>query len=288
MDQVVLEEKIPVTFQPEPFENEDLIPIPSVCLTWRGIQNYITVPVLNRSNHDIILTPNMSIGLVNQVQSITPIEQVHITEKEKEKLVAKNHRKMAARHHIRDESINKEKKNSNEKHVDKILEVIDLSHLSTEQHQKAVDLITEMSDVFCQDSEDIGDVQNCKMKIRLKDETPVQKSYYSMPKPLHQEVKHYVEDLLNKGWITKSSSNYSSPVVAVRKKDGSLSLCCHYRALNNKTISDRHPLPRVPDATDSLNGKKWFSLLDQKKATHQIYLGPESLLLTTFITPWGL
>ena len=150
--------------------------------------------------------------------------------------------------------------------------MIDLSHLSTEQHQKAVDLITEMSDVVCQDSEDIGDVQNCKMKIRLKDETPVQKSYYSMPKPLHQEVKHYVEDLLNKGWITKSSSNYSSPVVAVMKKDGSLRLCWDYRALNNKTISDRHPLPRVHDAIDSLNGKKWFSLLDQQKAYHQIYL----------------
>ena len=82
------------------------------------------------------------------------------------------------------------------------------------------------------------------MKIHLKDETPVQKSYYSMPKPLHQEVKHYVEDLLNKGWITKSSSNYSSPVVAVRKKDGSLWLSCYCRALNNKTISDRHPLPK--------------------------------------------
>ena len=118
---------------------------------------------------------------------------------------------------------------------------IDLSHLSTEQHQKAVDLITEMSDVFSQDNEDIGDVQNCKMKLRLKDEKPVQKSYYSMPKPLHQEVKHFVEDLLNKGWITKSSSNFSSTVVAVRKKDGPLRLCCDYRALNSKTISDRHP-----------------------------------------------
>ena len=288
MDQVVSEEKIPVAFEREPFENEDLIPIPYICLTRRGIQNYITVPVLNRCNHDIILPPNTSIGLVNQIQSVTPIEQVHITEKEKEKLVAKNQHKMAVRHHIRDKSINKEKKTSNEKHVDKILEVIDLSHLSTEQHQKAVDLITEMSDVFCQDSEDIGDVQNCKMKIRLKDETPVQKSYYSMPKPLHQEVKHYVEDLLNKGWITKSSSNYSSPVVAVRKKDGSLRLCWDYRALSNKTISDRHPLPRVQDAIDSLNGKKWFSLLDQQKAYHQIYLDPESCPLTTFITPWGL
>ena len=161
MDRVVFEEKVSVTFEPEPFENEDPIPIPSICLTRKGIQNYITVSVLNRSDHDIILPPNTSIGLVNQVQSITPIEQVHITEKEKEKLTTKNHLKMAARHHIRDESINKEKDNSNKKHVDKILE----------------DLITEMSDVFWQDSDDIGDVQNCKMKIRLKDETPVQKSY---------------------------------------------------------------------------------------------------------------
>ena len=51
------------------------------------------------------------------------------------------------------------------------------------------------------------------MKIRLKDKTPVQKSYYFMPKSLLQEVKH-VEDLLNKGWTTKSSSNYLSPVMA--------------------------------------------------------------------------
>ena len=84
----------------------------------------------------MILPPNTSIGLVNQVQSVTPIEQVHITEKEKEKLVAKNRHKMAARHHIRDESINKERKNSNEKHVDKILKEIDLSHLSTEPIRK--------------------------------------------------------------------------------------------------------------------------------------------------------
>ena len=67
---------------------------------------------------------------------------------------------MVAMHHIRDESIIKEKKNSNEKHADKILQEIDLSHLSIQQHQKTVDLITEMSDVFCQNSDDIGDVQN--------------------------------------------------------------------------------------------------------------------------------
>ena len=108
--------------------------------------------------------------------------------------------------------------------------------------------------------------------------------FYSM----HQEVKHCLEDFLNKGWITKSSSNYSSPVIAVRKKDGSLRLRCDYRALNNKSISDRHPLPRVQDAIGSLNGKKWFSLLDQQKGYHQIYLDQESCRLTAFITPWDL
>ena len=64
---------------------------------------------------------------------------------------------MAARHHIRDKSLNKKENNSNE-NVDKFLEEINLSNLLTEPHQKAVGLITEMSDVFCQDSDDIGDV----------------------------------------------------------------------------------------------------------------------------------
>ena len=97
--------------------------------TGRGIQNYITVPVLNRSNHDIILPPNTSIEVVNQVLSITPIEQIHITEKEKGKLTAKNYHRMAAKHRIRDESISKGKKNSNENNIEKILEEIDLYHI---------------------------------------------------------------------------------------------------------------------------------------------------------------
>ena len=126
------------------------------------------------------------------------------------------------------------------------------------------------------------------MKIQLKDQTPVQKTYYSMPKPLHLEVKHYIEDLLNKGWITKSTLHYSAPIVVVRKKDGSLRLSCDYRALNLKTQVDRHPLPSIQDVIDTLKGKKYFSVLDQQKAYHQIYLDAEIRPLTTCITPWGL
>lgn len=109
-----------------------------------------------------------------------------------------------------------------------------------------------------------------------------------MPKPLHQEVKEYLQDLINKGWITKSKSPYSSPIVCVRKKSGELRLCVDYRELNRKSVRDRHPIPRIQDMLDSLSGSSWFSVLDQGKAYHQGFVDEDSQPLTAFITPWGL
>jgi hypothetical protein len=122
----------------------------------------------------------------------------------------------------------------------------------------------------------------------LNDETPVQKNYTAVPRPLYPEVKSYVEDLLNKNFIRKSTSPYSSPVVGVRKKDQTLRLCIDYRELNKKSIPDRHPIPRIQETLDSLGGNSWFSVLDQGKAYHQGFMSEESQALTAFITPWGL
>ena len=101
-------------------------------------------------------------------------------------------------------------------------------------------------------------------------------------------MKNYVEDLLNLGLVQRSRSAYSSPVVCVRKKDGTLRLCVDYRQLNQKTVPDWHPLPRVQTTLVSLGGNNWFTLLDQGKAYHQGYITPESRHKTAFITPWGL
>ena len=76
------------------------------------------------------------------------------------------------------------------------------------------------------------------MDINLTDSVPVQRKYTAIPRPLYAEIKQYVEDLLNRGWIQKSRSAYSSPVVCVRKKDGSLRLCVDYRQLNSKHFRD--------------------------------------------------
>lgn len=125
------------------------------------------------------------------------------------------------------------------------------------------------------------------MEINLKDHQPIQKKYTSVPRP-YPEVKQYIEDLLNQNFITKSKSPYSSPVVCVRKKDGTLRLCIDYRELNRRTIADRCPIPRVQETLDCLGGNTWFTVLDQGKSYHQGFMSKESMAATAFGTPWGL
>lgn len=165
---------------------------------------------------------------------------------------------------------------------------VDLSHLDEQQQAIVKKMLCEEAGAFARDSNDIGCIPSLQMTITLNDAIPVQKTYSSVPKPLFKEVKEYIQELLMKGWIVKSKSPYSAPVVCVRKKDGSLRLCIDYRLLNKKTVPDRHPLPRIQDLTDTLGGYTWFSILDQGKAYHQGFVADGSRPFTAFITPWGL
>lgn len=169
----------------------------------------------------------------------------------------------------------------------RFLPAVDLSHLTGEERRLAEEMLMDECESFAVGDE-IGDIPDLQMKILLENNDPVQKRYNTIPRSMYAEVKAHVEDLLNRGCITRSSSPYSSPVVVVRKKNGEMRLCVDYRALNEKTITDRHPLPRIQTMLDNLGGKSWFSLLDQKQAYHQGYLHEDSKHLSAFITPWGL
>ncbi|KAJ8010531.1 hypothetical protein DPEC_G00076050 [Dallia pectoralis] len=165
---------------------------------------------------------------------------------------------------------------------------VKLDHLEESQREIVQRMLYEESAAFSRDENDIGCIPGLQMPITLSDDIPVQRAYSSVPKPLFNEVKSYIQDLLAKGWIVKSKSPYAAPVVCVRKKDGKLRLCVDYRLLNKKTIPDRHPLPRIQDLIDTLGGYSWFSILDQGKAYHQGYIAEGSRHMTAFITPWGL
>ena len=95
------------------------------------------------------------------------------------------------------------------------------------------------------------------MEINLVDETPLNVAYCHLPRKLYDDVKTYLNNLIINGWIRESKSDFASPIVCVRRKDGSMRLCVGYRKLDNKTIADQHPIPRVQDL---LNGFHGFSL----------------------------
>ncbi|MCH2405577.1 MAG: reverse transcriptase family protein, partial [Nitrosopumilus sp.] len=65
-------------------------------------------------------------------------------------------------------------------------------------------------------------------------------------------------------------------------------MCIDYRKLNNKTVSDSQPIPRIQDILDNLLGQAWFTTLDMSKAYHQGYVSQESRHVTAFATPWAL
>ena len=88
--------------------------------------------------------------------------------------------------------------------------------------------------------------------------------------------------------IRHSNSPWASPVVLVRKKDGSLRFCIDLRKLNARTIKDAYSLPRIEDALDSLNGACIFTSLDLKSGYWQVELDEASIPLTAFtVGPLG-
>ena len=171
---------------------------------------------------------------------------------------------------------------------DSWLPPVDLSHLPEEKRKIVEKVLREEADVFCRDKEDQGDVPDMLMEIQLTDNIPVVVPHRQIPRPLYEEVKNFVNDLIVNNWVRESKSPYSSPIVCVRKKDHSLRLCIDYRALNKKVIPDKMPIPRIAELLDGLGGQEWFSTLDMAKAYHQGYVHEDSRKFTAFSTPWGL
>ena len=251
----------------------------------KGYSFRINIEVYNSSEHAITLNGRSVLGHVELVKSVTPISVKLKNEPRldsEETLPLNTKMKQNERIKVETAPLTISAENN------EFLNQFDLSFLSAEQKQSVYKVLLEESDSFAQGDREIGCATGLQLPINLSDDCPVQKTYNSIPKPLYPEVKQYIEDLLNKGFITKSRSHYSSPVVCVRKKDGTLRLCIDYRQLNSKTIPDRHPLPRVKETLESLGGNKWFSLLDQGKAYHQGFVKKEHRYRTAFITPWGL
>jgi hypothetical protein len=100
--------------------------------------------------------------------------------------------------------------------------------------------------------------------------TPIYKTPYRMATPELAGLKKHIKELLEKRFIRPSSSPWGAPVIFVLKKDGTQRLCMDYRALNELTVKNKYPLPRINDMFDQLCGACVFSKIDLRSGYHQL------------------
>ena len=87
------------------------------------------------------------------------------------------------------------------------------------------------------------------------------------------------------GILRRSKSSWASPLHVVAKSDGGWRPCGDYRRINNVTVDDCYPVPRLQDFTAHLQGKSVFSKVDLVRGYHQIPMSPEDVHKTAVITP---
>ncbi len=236
----------------------------------RGKSHFINVAIHNPSDAEIYLKKGTILGFVSDVNTIIqfPMENKKNGEK------------------ARVESVDVEgEEDTPWMNIDDDLE---LSDLTEEEFQEAKEMLLGEREIFSKFKNDIGHVPEFKVPINLTDNIPVSEPYRAIPRPLYDDVKNHINNMLAHGWVRKSTSPYASPMVCARKPDGSLRLCIDFRRVNAKIIPDRQPIPRVQDILDGLQGQEWFSTIDMSQAYHQGEITEESRKFTVFSTPWSL
>lgn len=148
-------------------------------------------------------------------------------------------------------------------------------------------LLQSYRDCFALNLSEIGCANAVELKISLLDDRPVVYRPYRLSFVEREQVREIVQDLLQNDIIQESHSSYASPILIVKKKTGEQRLCVDYRALNNKTIKDRFPLPLIDDQITNLSGNKYFTSLDLASGYYQVPVAQESRPLTAFVTPDG-
>ena len=226
----------------------------------------VYVPVVNVGTIDVLLYPRTIVGQVSSTTVVTLPSGV--TEVEAVTATISSHTASPS--------------------IQEQIETLDLGALPSEDQRPARELLQKYSTVFSTHDGDLGCTDLISHEIPLLDDAPVRQRYRRIPPSEYEEAKNHINQLLESRVIRESSSPFASPIVLVRKKDGSLRMCVDYRQLNARTRRDAFPLPRIEESLDSLAGARWFSAMDLASGYNQVPVAEKDRAKTAFCTPFGL
>lgn len=135
---------------------------------------------------------------------------------------------------------------------------------------------------------DTGRANSIQHHIRTGNRAPIRLPPRRLAPHRRALVDAEVDKMLETGIIEEAEGPWASPVVLVKKKDGSMRFCVDYRKLNEATVKDAYPLPRIDDSLDTLAGSQWFSTMDLVSGYWQVAMAPEDREKTAFSTHRGL
>jgi hypothetical protein len=152
-----------------------------------------------------------------------------------------------------------------------------------------VPVVNEFPDVFPEELPGMPPDRDIEFVIELKPSTtPIYKTPHRMAAPELAKLKEHIKELLEKGFIHPSSFPWGAPVIFFPKKDGTQRLCVDYRALNEVTVKNKYPLPRIDDLFDQLCGVCVFSKIDLRLGYHQLKIRECDIPKTAFVSTYGL
>lgn len=170
----------------------------------------------------------------------------------------------------------------------RLMELIEEPNLPEEGRRMLLEFLANHHKAFCLEENERGETDLVQFEIDTGDAAPKKLPVRRMPLTIRQEVARQLKMMQETGVIQPSNSPWASPVVLVRKKDGTHRFCVDYRELNSVTRADTFPLPRIDDLLDQLGKSAYFSTLDLATGYWQIRVHPNSQEKTAFVTPQGL
>ncbi|KAJ9547300.1 LOW QUALITY PROTEIN: hypothetical protein OSB04_019843 [Centaurea solstitialis] len=153
---------------------------------------------------------------------------------------------------------------------------------------QGVPVVSEYLEVFPDDLPGLPPEREVEFRIDLvPGVAPIARAPYRLAPTEMQELMKQLQELLEKGFIRRSSSPWGAPIHFVNNKDGSMRMCIDYRELNKLTIKNRYMLPRIDDLFDQLQGASHFSKIDLRSGYHQLRVREEDVPKTAFRTRYG-